>query len=49
MFGEGVVNDATSIVLLRAIQRIHGLPQLSGATLGEIVSNFSQLFIFRSG
>ena len=49
VFGEGVVNDATSIVLLRAIQRIHGLPQLSGATLGEIVSNFSQLFIFRSG
>ncbi|GAB4816740.1 hypothetical protein N2152v2_003786 [Parachlorella kessleri] len=46
VFGEGVVNDATSIVLLRAIQRIHGLPQLSGATLGEIVANFSQLFIF---
>jgi NhaP-type Na+/H+ or K+/H+ antiporter len=49
VFGEGVVNDATSIVLLRAIQKVSGAPQLNVTTLGQLVANFSQLFVFRCG
>ena len=44
VFGEGVVNDATSIVLLRAVQRISRAAQLSGGTLLAIALNFGRLF-----
>lgn len=47
VFGEGVVNDATSIVLLRAIQKIGGASHLTGATVWQLCANFTQLFIFR--
>lgn len=49
VFGEGVVNDATSIVLLRAIQRMHSAAQFSAGALGDVLSNFALLFLFRSG
>lgn len=46
VFGEGVVNDATSIVLLKAIQKMSGAVQLTGGALSELLINFSQLFVF---
>lgn len=50
MFGEGVVNDATCIVLLRAIQGLSAGPeQLTADSLLQLLSNFSQLFVLRCG
>ena len=43
VFGEAVVNDATAIVLLRAIQKIHSQSQLSGSTLFLVLVNFFRL------
>ncbi|KAI3438747.1 hypothetical protein D9Q98_001166 [Chlorella vulgaris] len=45
VFGEGVVNDATSIVLLRAVQKISRKSELTGNTLMLVLLNFSRLFI----
>ncbi|KAL4426691.1 hypothetical protein ABPG77_004747 [Micractinium sp. CCAP 211/92] len=49
VFGEGIVNDATSIVLLRAVQKIrqvgHRSSQLNADTLLLIIGNFAQLFV----
>lgn len=45
VFGEGIVNDATSIVLLRAVQKISRSSQLNADTLLLITGNFTKLFI----
>jgi len=45
VFGEAVVNDATAIVLLRAIQKIHSQSQLSGSTLFLVLVNFFRLSV----
>ncbi|PSC76023.1 sodium hydrogen exchanger 2-like [Micractinium conductrix] len=45
VFGEGVVNDASSIVLLRAVQKISHVSQLTGDTLLLLVGNFARLFV----
>eukprot|EP00890_Picochlorum_soloecismus_P003899 jgi/Picsp_1/450/NSC_00448-R1_sodium hydrogen len=45
VFGEAVVNDATAIVLLRAIQKIHSQSQLSGSTLFLVLINFFRLSV----
>jgi NhaP-type Na+/H+ or K+/H+ antiporter len=45
LFGEGVVNDAVSIVLLRAVQGIRKSSQLNADTLSLIALNFGQLFV----
>ncbi|WOL11975.1 sodium/hydrogen exchanger 2-like [Canna indica] len=44
VFGEGVVNDATSIVLFNAIQNLD-LGHIDAAVLLKFVANFSYLFI----
>lgn len=36
VFGEGIVNDATAIVLLRAVQHVRSEAQLSGGALGSL-------------
>lgn len=36
VFGEGIVNDATAIVLLRAVQHVRSEAQLSGEALGSL-------------
>ena len=41
------MNDATCIVLLRAIQKISNLASLSGDTVAELAASFGQLFVFR--
>jgi NhaP-type Na+/H+ or K+/H+ antiporter len=43
-FGEGIFNDATSIVLLRSVQKIHSFAQMNMATLTSTVINFVRLF-----
>ena len=43
VFGEGVVNDATSIVLLRAVVHLN-LDRSPGNITGEILSEFLKLF-----
>ncbi|KAL4425563.1 hypothetical protein ABPG75_009579 [Micractinium tetrahymenae] len=45
VFGEGIVNDATSIVLLRAVQKISHSSQLNADTLLLISGNFARLFV----
>ncbi|KAI7841304.1 hypothetical protein COHA_004923 [Chlorella ohadii] len=45
VFGEGVVNDAVSIVLLRAVQGIRKSSQLNADTLSLIALSFGQLFV----
>ncbi|CAN6469268.1 unnamed protein product [Victoria cruziana] len=44
VFGEGVVNDATSVVLFNAIQNFD-LGHVSSATAGELILNFLYLFV----
>lgn len=44
VFGEGVVNDASAIVLLRAVEKISRSSQLNGDTLLLICGNFMRLF-----
>ncbi|KAL1372568.1 hypothetical protein HN51_002693 [Arachis hypogaea] len=44
VFGEGVVNDATSVVLLKAIQNFD-LSHIDFATASELLANFLYLFI----
>ncbi|KAI9119225.1 hypothetical protein K1719_009900 [Acacia pycnantha] len=43
VFGEGVVNDATSVVLLNAIQRID-LSHITSATILQFSRNFFRSF-----
>lgn len=43
-FGEGIFNDATSIVLLRSVQKIHSFAQMNMSTVTSIVGNFVRLF-----
>ena len=43
VFGESVVNDATAIVLLRAVQNIHTEAQLTASTVGAILTTSAQL------
>nr|BAB56107.1 Na H-antiportor [Torenia hybrid cultivar] len=43
VFGEGVVNDATSVVLFNAVQNFD-LPHMSTAKAFELVGNFFYLF-----
>lgn len=43
VFGEGVVNDATAIVLLRAVQHIKSEAQLNAATGLAVMVNFLRL------
>jgi sodium/hydrogen exchanger 8 len=47
VFGEAVVNDATAIVLVRAVQHVRGHAALSGATLAAMLANFARLFALR--
>ncbi|KAJ6323776.1 hypothetical protein OIU76_011130 [Salix suchowensis] len=44
VFGEGVVNDATSVVLFHAIQSID-LSHINSSTAAEFLGNFLYLFI----
>eukprot|EP00271_Cylindrocystis_brebissonii_P022037 TRINITY_DN824_c0_g1_i2.p2 TRINITY_DN824_c0_g1~~TRINITY_DN824_c0_g1_i2.p2 ORF type:complete len:281 (-),score=36.29 TRINITY_DN824_c0_g1_i2:1217-2059(-) len=44
VFGEGVVNDATSVVLFRAIQKMAS-EKFTALTIGVILSNFLYLFV----
>lgn len=43
VFGEGVVNDATSVVLFNAIQNFD-LVHIDAAVVLEVVGNFFYLF-----
>lgn len=43
VFGEGVVNDATSVVLFNAVQKIH-FESLNGWTALRVFGNFLYLF-----
>jgi len=45
VFGEAVVNDATAIVLLKALQNIQTQAQLTWTALGHILQSFIQLSI----
>eukprot|EP00250_Pteridium_aquilinum_P010475 c19414_g1_i1 orf=588-2228(+) len=45
VFGEGVVNDATSIVLFRAVQSID-LTEIDVFTILEVLGKFVYLFLF---
>ena len=47
VFGEAVVNDATAIVLLRAIQKIHSQSQLNASTMVAVLANFFRLSFLR--
>jgi len=47
VFGEAVVNDATAIVLLRAVQHIRFEAQLSAETAAVMLVSFMQLFVMR--
>lgn len=44
VFGEGVINDATSVVLFNAIQRFD-LSHIDSAIALKLVGNFVYLFI----
>ena len=44
VFGEGVVNDATSVVLFHAIQSID-LSHINSSIAAEFLGNFLYLFI----
>lgn len=44
VFGEGVVNDATSVVLFKAI-RIFDLSHINSVTALELIGNFLYLFV----
>ncbi|KAG2299430.1 hypothetical protein Bca52824_035902 [Brassica carinata] len=43
VFGEGVVNDATSVVLFNAVQKIH-FESINGLTALRVLGNFLYLF-----
>lgn len=43
VFGEGVVNDATSVVLFRAVQKL-ALKHFTGMEVLQICGSFLQLF-----
>jgi solute carrier family 9 (sodium/hydrogen exchanger), member 8 len=45
VFGEAVVNDATAIVLLKAVQNIRTEAQLTWTALGYILKSFIQLSV----
>lgn len=49
VFGEAVVNDATAIVLLRAVQNIRTVAQLTLDELLSVLSSFFQLAILSMG
>lgn len=49
VFGEGVVNDATSLVLLSAVQKMSRSSQLDVDTMLAIALNFARLFVLRCG
>ncbi|EIE20808.1 Sodium/hydrogen exchanger, partial [Coccomyxa subellipsoidea C-169] len=44
VFGEGVINDATTVALLRTVQRLGETPQMNAATVGIIFGKFLYLF-----
>lgn len=44
VFGEGVVNDATSVVLFNAVQSFD-LSHIDGVTALQLIGNFIYLFI----
>lgn len=44
VFGEGVVNDATSVVLFNAIQRFD-LSHINSTIVMEFIGNFLYLFL----
>jgi NhaP-type Na+/H+ or K+/H+ antiporter len=44
VFGEGVVNDATSVVLFNAIQNFD-LAHFDGVTVLKFIGNFFYLFL----
>ena len=44
VFGEGVVNDATSVVLFKAIQRFD-LSHITSSNAIQLLGNFSYLFL----
>jgi Sodium/hydrogen exchanger family len=48
VFGEGIINDATSVVLLRAVTNLckGACPAMSASTAGLILFNFLYLFLF---
>lgn len=48
VFGEGVVNDATSVVLFNAIQKID-VRQLNGKAAVQVIRDFSYLFTASTG
>ncbi len=45
VFGEGVVNDATSIVLLGASQKITSEKQLTLQLIVSVAARFAYLFV----
>ena len=47
VFGEGVVNDATSNVLLRAVQSMSRAAELAPETLGALLLGFGRLLALR--
>ncbi|BDA42337.1 probable sodium/hydrogen exchanger 4 at N-terminal half [Coccomyxa sp. Obi] len=44
VFGEGVINDATTVALLRTVQRLGETPKMNMATVGTIFGKFLYLF-----
>ncbi|KAL6968430.1 Sodium/hydrogen exchanger 3, partial [Sarracenia purpurea var. burkii] len=44
VFGEGVVNDATSVVIFNAIQKVD-LSHVNSGIVGQFIGNFLTLFI----
>ena len=47
VFGEAVVNDAVSIVLVRAVQRLRGESGLTAAALAAVLASFTRLCLLR--
>ncbi|CAL5219929.1 g1861 [Coccomyxa viridis] len=45
VFGEGVINDATTVALLRTVQRLGIEPKMNAATVGLIFGKFLYLFL----
>ncbi|KAK9838031.1 hypothetical protein WJX74_010028 [Apatococcus lobatus] len=45
MFGEGVINDATSVALLHVVEGLGPSPTINGATIFIIFAKFFYLFI----
>ena len=46
VFGEGVINDATTIALLRTVQALGPEPRMSVSTVVGMLASFASLFAF---